>query len=73
MFKIAVELAHHDPSYEDIASKFFEHFVGISTAINRFGGTGLWDEESGFYYDRLRCDHHAHSCDTDAKVVPLRS
>ncbi|MBI3269096.1 MAG: glucosidase [Planctomycetes bacterium] len=53
LFSIAVELAKDDPSYEDVASKFFEHFVAISDAINTLGGTGLFDEEDGFYYDLL--------------------
>jgi hypothetical protein len=53
MLRIAIELTPHDRSYEDIASKFFEHFLYIASAMNRLGGTGLWDEEDGFYYDRL--------------------
>jgi hypothetical protein len=54
MLSMALELASEDPAYEDLASKFFEHFVAISDAINTFGGTGLWDEQDGFYYDHLR-------------------
>jgi hypothetical protein len=53
MLGMAMELAQHDSVYEDIASKFFEHFVTISNAINTFCGTGLWDEQDGFYYDRI--------------------
>ncbi len=53
MLSMALELAADDPSYEDIASKFFEHFVAITDAMNSLGGTGLWDEEDGFYYDML--------------------
>ena len=53
MLAIALELAHHDPAYEDIASKFFEHFVAITDAINTLGGGGLWDDEDGFYYDKI--------------------
>jgi hypothetical protein len=53
MLSMALELASHDPIYEDMASKFFEHFVGIVDAMNSFGGTGLWDEADGFYYDQL--------------------
>ena len=53
MLNIAAELAQTDPVYEDVCSKFFEHFVGITNAINTFCGTGLWDEEDGFYYDRI--------------------
>ncbi len=53
MLTIALELARHNPSYEDIASKFFEHYVHIADAINHLNGHGLWDEEDGFYYDHL--------------------
>jgi hypothetical protein len=53
MLSMALELAQTDPVYEDMASKFFEHFIRIADAINAFGGTGLWDEADGFYYDRL--------------------
>ena len=56
MLSIALELAKTRPAYEDIASKFFEHFVAIADAMNTLGGTGLWDEEDGFYYDRIRTD-----------------
>jgi hypothetical protein len=64
MLAIAIELAREDPVYEDIASKFFEHFVAIVDAMNGLGGTGLWDEEEGFYYDQLRADGRP--------AVPLR-
>ena len=66
MLSIAGELAHYDPSYEDVASKFFEHFVYISMAMNNMGGEGigLWNEEDGFYYDVL------HTADSSA--IPLR-
>jgi hypothetical protein len=53
MLAMALELAQEESSYEDIASKFFEHFVAISDAMNTLGGSGLWDEEEGFYYDQL--------------------
>jgi hypothetical protein len=56
MLSMALELAADDPSYEDIASKFFEHFVAITDAMNTLGGMGLWDDEDGFYYDLLSCD-----------------
>ncbi|MBZ5638257.1 MAG: glucosidase [Acidobacteriia bacterium] len=56
MLSIALELARADAAYEDMASKFFEHFVEITDAMNSLGGTGLWDEEDGFYYDRLHVD-----------------
>lgn len=53
MMAIAMELAHDEPAYEDLASKFFEHFVYIADAMNRIGTNdiGLWDEQDGFYYD----------------------
>ena len=53
MLSMALELAVEYPSHEDIASKFFEHFVAIADSINTFGGTGLWHDEDGFYYDQL--------------------
>jgi hypothetical protein len=56
MLAIAFELARFNSAYEDIASKFFEHFIAIADATNTLGGTGLWDEEDGFYYDQLRLD-----------------
>jgi len=61
MLKISLELAKQDPSYEDIASKFFEHFISIATAINRIGGTGLYDKDSGFYYDHLKFETHSQA------------
>jgi len=56
MLAMALELAGEDPTYEDIASKFFEHFVHIADAMNTLGGMGLWHEQDGFYYDQLRVD-----------------
>ncbi len=56
LLSMALELAKDDPAYEDMASKFFEHFVGIAEAMNYLGGRGLWDEEDGFYYDQLHVD-----------------
>jgi hypothetical protein len=56
MLSMALELARTDPAYEDMASKFFEHFVHIAEAMNSFGGSGLWDDGDGFYYDRLHID-----------------
>ena len=49
MLAMALELAMEDAAYEDTASKFFEHFVAIADAMNQLGGTGLWDENDGFY------------------------
>ena len=62
MLSIAFELADI-VAVEDLASKFFEHFIGIADAINRFGGTGLWDEQDGFYYDQI---------EIGGKTMPLR-
>ena len=54
MLNIALELALENPVYEDMASKFFEHFIAIVDAMNNLGGgEGLWDKEDGFYYDHL--------------------
>ncbi len=55
LMRIALELALHDPVYEDIATKFFEHFLHIAEAMTNMAGTGigLWDEVDGFYYDVL--------------------
>ena len=54
MIELAVELAAEDPSYEDMCTKFVEHFLWIASGMNRIGPDGMWDEEDGFYYDVLR-------------------
>jgi len=59
MLAMALELARNGGgkirvAYEDMASKFLEHFVQIADAMNSLGGTGLWDEKDGFYYDQIR-------------------
>ncbi|WP_213042222.1 hypothetical protein, partial [Nitrospira defluvii] len=53
MLTIALELARDNRAYEDVASKFFEHFVYICRAMNNIGGENieLWDREDGFFYD----------------------
>jgi hypothetical protein len=56
MLSIALELSRDNPATEDVASKFFEHFIAIADAMNNLGGTGLWDETDGFYYDELHLD-----------------
>ena len=55
LMRIAIELAMENHVYENIATKFFEHFLGIAAAMNNLGGRGigLWDEEDEFYYDVL--------------------
>jgi hypothetical protein len=70
MLNMALELARQpdgqiQTAYEDMASKFFEHFVQIVDAINRLGGQGLWDEQDGFYYDQI--------LDDDKPPVALRT
>jgi hypothetical protein len=66
MLAIALELAQEDPAYEDVASKFFEHFVYIAHAMNDIAGEGieLWDDADGFYYDVLHFE--------DGRVQPLK-
>ncbi len=67
MLAIAFELAREDKAYEDVASKFFEHFVRISDAMNNIGNedTELWNEEDGFYYDVL---HLSNQKDIPIKI-----
>jgi hypothetical protein len=66
LLTIALELARNDPAYEDVASKFWEHFLYIAHAMNNIGSEniGLWDEQDGFYYDVLHTTGGAH--------IPLR-
>ena len=66
MMRISVELAAADPVYQDMATKFFEHFLSIAEAMADFAGTGegLWDDTDKFYYDRLRFP--------DGTTMPLR-
>jgi hypothetical protein len=61
MLELALLLAEHDPTYEDMATKFFEHFALIAAAMN---DKGLWDEGDSFYHDVLR---------TGDQVIPLRA
>jgi len=69
MVRIAAELTTYDVAYADIASKFFEHFIYISGAIDNLGNNneGLWDEEDGFFYDQLR------SSDNTVQKMKVRS
>ena len=64
MLSMALELAQENSVYEDLASKFLEHFVRIADAMNNLGGTGLWDGTDGFYYDQLKLN---------GQIIPLRS
>jgi hypothetical protein len=62
MLEVALILAGHDPTYEDVATKFLEHFTLIALAMNE---QGLWDGEDGFYYDLIHF--------TDGGQMPLRA
>ena len=53
MLAMAAELAHHDPTYEDVCTKFFEHFLTIASAATYRDGHSLWDDSDGFFYDVL--------------------
>ena len=67
MMAIALELADGNPAYEDMASKFWEHFLNISKAMSHCGGQegqALWNEEDGFFYDVLHLP--------DARQVPIK-
>jgi hypothetical protein len=61
LLAIALELAKEDPSYEDVASKFWEHFLHIAKAMNStHNGIGLWDDADGFFYDVLHIPGQGH-------------
>ncbi len=66
LMRIALELARHNRVYEDIATKFFEHFLHIVEAMNNIGdgGIGLWDEPDQFFHDVLNLP--------DGRMVPLK-
>ncbi len=66
LMRIALELAQHNPVYQDIATKFFEHFLGIAAAMSSMAGDGLglWDDQDEFFYDVLQLP--------DGARLPLR-
>jgi hypothetical protein len=66
MMEIALELAQNNSAYEDMATKFFEHFIYIASSLNRIGEDyqGLWDEEEGFFYDMLKMP--------EGKCIPVK-
>ncbi|MDQ3248739.1 MAG: glucosidase [Chloroflexota bacterium] len=75
MLAIALELARTKPAYEDVATKFFEHFVYIANAINKMGHqAGLWDEQDGFFYDAVHLptgDHVPLKLRSFVGLIPL--
>jgi len=66
MLEMALEIAQYDATYEDVATKFFEHFIYIAESLNRIGEdwTGSWDDEEGFFYDVLSMP--------DGRYIPLK-
>jgi hypothetical protein len=66
LMRIALELAQHNHVYQDIATKFFEHFLYIAEAMTNLGGEGigLWDEDDQFFYDELSL--------SDGTIIPLK-
>jgi hypothetical protein len=66
MLEMALEISQHNPAYEDVTTKFFEHFIYIAESLNRIGEnwTSSWDEEEGFFYDVLSLP--------DGRYIPLK-
>lgn len=66
LMRMALEISKHNPVYQDVASKFFEHFLHIAAAMNHMGreGVGLWDPKDEFYYDVLQLE--------DGTAIPLK-
>lgn len=66
MLEMAIEIAQVDDTYEDVTTKFLEHFVYITESLNRIGEnwTGSWDDEEGFFYDVLSMP--------DGRFIPVK-
>lgn len=66
MLEMALEISQYNPAYEDVTTKFFEHFVYIAESLNRIGEnwTGSWDDEEGFFYDVLSMP--------DGRYIPVK-
>jgi Glycosyl hydrolase family 63 C-terminal domain len=66
MLEMALEISQHNPNYEDVTTKFFEHFIYIAESLNRIGEnwTGSWDDEEGFFYDVLAMP--------DGRYIPVK-
>ncbi|MDZ4821175.1 MAG: glucosidase [Planctomycetota bacterium] len=75
LLRISIELAMHNSVYEDIATKFFEHFLAIAESMTDMAGKGigLWDEQDEFYYDRMQADGHIYPLRVRSMVglIPL--
>ncbi len=69
LLRMALELAEDNPVYQDLATKFFEHFLHIAGALTNIGGYDLWDEEDEFYYDHLRLGSPGAAHD---RSIPLK-
>lgn len=66
MLEMALEISQYNPAYEDVTTKFFEHFIYIAESLNRIGEdwTGSWDDQEGFFYDVLALP--------DGSYIPLK-
>jgi len=73
MLAMALELSRENRAYADIAFKFFEHFLAIARAMNELGGSGLWHEGDGFYYDQVRVNGNSIPLEIRSMVglIPL--
>lgn len=76
MMRIALELAHFNAVYEGLATKFFQHFIGIGAAMKKMGGRQyqLWDDDAGFFYDVLRYangDFHKFRVRSLVGLIPM--
>jgi hypothetical protein len=76
MMRIALELAHFNGVYEGLATKFFQHFIGIGAAMKKMGGRQyqLWDDDAGFFYDVLRYangDFHKFRVRSLVGLIPM--
>jgi hypothetical protein len=76
LMRIALELSEHNPAYEVLATKFFEHFIYIGAAMKKMGGRNyqLWDDNDGFFYDVLRFpngDFHKLRLRSLVGLIPL--
>jgi hypothetical protein len=74
LLRIALELAQENPVYQDVATKFFEHFLYIADAMGHLGssGTGLWNEGDGFFYDVLNLPEESGGSQSGGHEIPLR-